>query len=324
MYVDVKDQNNSSGININCDETCEDSGNNTAWFASAAGGGSGFTPPQNNPQDLVIVNSPNGGETYMVGAVIPITWTTGGSNITEVHISVSRDDGGSFKTVVVQTPDDGSYFWTVSGPATGGARIRIEGTDGTSVLNADTSDSFFTIVAATIPQPPVNPPVNPPENPSPLVNGEFIKLAEMSTVYMVTEGNVRRPFFNPTIFHIYEKDFSRVRVVGVEEFNSHALASMMLPLPGTVLVKTQDSARVYALEDNPEDPRTPITRWLTTEEIAVAIYGDDWADFVIDVDPVVMAAFVPGEPITTLEDTDLVPLRTRFELVLKQRLRWIH
>ena len=315
--MDVKDQNNTNATPITCGSTCVNSGNNLRWFGAESSGTTGYVPPQ--PHRVTLL-SPNGGDIFQVGDTMQIAWSTTGTAITAIDISLSRDDGNSFKTIATQTQNDGNYSWVATGPSTSLARIRPEGTDGSSVVSTDLSDSGFTIVeTSTQPEPPTTPPVNPPE----LTNGDLIKLETSSTVYMITEGNIIRPFFNPTIFHIYERDFSRVRTVTVEEFSSYTLGSMMLPEPGSVLVKVRDDARVYAVQENPESPRTPIIRWLASEEIASSIYGTHWADYVIDVDPAILAAFVPGADITSLEDIDIAPLRTRFELVLKRRFRWL-
>jgi hypothetical protein len=59
----------------------------------------------------------------------------------------------------------------------------------------------------------------------------------------------------------------------------------VLPKPGVVLVKIQSDPRVYALENNLEDVYSPVLREIASESIARAMYGEAWADYVIDIEP---------------------------------------
>ena len=90
----------------------------------------------------ITVTSPNGGESWAVGSTHPITWTSVG--ITgNVQIDVSRDGGTTWSTIILNTPNTGKLNWTVTGPATALARIRITSIDFPGV--SDPSDANFTI-----------------------------------------------------------------------------------------------------------------------------------------------------------------------------------
>ena len=61
--------------------------------------------------DSIIVTSPNGGETYALGATLPITWTMAGTTGTEVEI-LGHGAGRTF-TLAATTPNDGAYDWVI-------------------------------------------------------------------------------------------------------------------------------------------------------------------------------------------------------------------
>jgi len=72
----------------------------------------------------VTVTSPNGGENWNTGSIQTITWTSSG--ITgDVCIDISRDGGSSWSDIITNTANDDSQSWTVAGPATTQARIRV-------------------------------------------------------------------------------------------------------------------------------------------------------------------------------------------------------
>jgi hypothetical protein len=113
-----------------------------------------FTIGGGPPAATVTVTAPNGGESWQVGNAQTISWTTTGS-IANVKIELSRDGGGSYSTLFNSIANDGSEPWTVTGPATTQARIRISDAGNASVN--DTSNSNFTIQDAPPPPPPPPP-----------------------------------------------------------------------------------------------------------------------------------------------------------------------
>jgi hypothetical protein len=94
------------------------------------------------------VTSPNGREVWDIGSVQTIRWTSTG--ITgNVRIDLSRDGGSTWTTIISSTPNDGSEQWTVTGPPTNRARIRIVSLANPAIW--DVSDQDFTIRDTTPP-----------------------------------------------------------------------------------------------------------------------------------------------------------------------------
>ncbi|MCS7094974.1 MAG: hypothetical protein NZ988_04100, partial [Thaumarchaeota archaeon] len=96
----------------------------------------------------ITVQSPNGGEAWEVGTTRTITWSSSQISGT-VKIEISRNGGATWTTIVSSTPNDGSHQWTVTGPPTPNALIRIISNQAPTV--GDTSDSTFSIVDTTPP-----------------------------------------------------------------------------------------------------------------------------------------------------------------------------
>ena len=90
----------------------------------------------------ITVISPNGGEEWVVGSSQNITWTSVGV-LGNVRIQLSRNNGKSWKTIISSTDNDGSQVWTVKGPATDQARIKVVSVRTRAVV--DLGDANFSI-----------------------------------------------------------------------------------------------------------------------------------------------------------------------------------
>ncbi len=121
------------------------------WIAS--GGASEYTTSNNavvigdetltvTPQRLLTVTTPNGGESWRIGDVEPITWTSTNAG-PSVKVELSRDLGGSWSTLAASTPNDGLFQWTVTPDASASCLVRIGSTAYPAV--ADTSNGSFAI-----------------------------------------------------------------------------------------------------------------------------------------------------------------------------------
>ena len=85
---------------------------------------------------------PNGNNALSIGTTHKILWSSTGVRGNAI-IQLSRNGGGSWTTIFDGVANDGNQNWTVTGPATTRARIRICSVRGVSVC--DTSDANFII-----------------------------------------------------------------------------------------------------------------------------------------------------------------------------------
>ena len=90
----------------------------------------------------VTVQSPNGGEVWVVGETEDITWTC--INVNDVKIEMSFDNGNTWSTIVDSIPNTETYSWTVTAQdSSNECLIKI-----TNVANGevfDMSDNVFSI-----------------------------------------------------------------------------------------------------------------------------------------------------------------------------------
>jgi hypothetical protein len=106
----------------------------------------------------VAVTSPNGGEIAVVGGTTTIQWTaTDAGSIAGVDIALSRDGGATWpEPLATGIANTGSFGWTVTGPATSQAFVRVTATDGGCNAGTDASDAGFQISDPTaVDDPPV-------------------------------------------------------------------------------------------------------------------------------------------------------------------------
>ena len=71
------------------------------------------------------VTSPTAGASWTVGTPQAITWTSNLSAAATVSVDLSRDGGGSYTTLAATAPNNGSFAWTATGPATASAIVRL-------------------------------------------------------------------------------------------------------------------------------------------------------------------------------------------------------
>jgi uncharacterized repeat protein (TIGR02543 family) len=96
---------------------------------------------------------PNGGESALIGAVLSIQWKAQDNHrVTAVDIELSRNGpAGPFVTLAAgQDPTTGSHAWTVTGPVTAQALVRVIARDSSANADADTSDAAFYIMLGSL------------------------------------------------------------------------------------------------------------------------------------------------------------------------------
>jgi subtilisin family serine protease len=95
------------------------------------------------------VTSPNGGEINVIGTNINLTWNASDLylGVTGVDLELSRTGvGGPYTTIATNVPNSGSFAWTVSGPATNNAILRVTAKDAAGNKGIDVSDAEWAIV----------------------------------------------------------------------------------------------------------------------------------------------------------------------------------
>ena len=90
----------------------------------------------------IVVTAPNGGESLPVASSYAVTWTS--TNVTNMKIEYSTDNGSNWNEVVASTPAAaGTYNWTV--PNTVSSQCLIKLSDASKPEVYDIGDNVFTI-----------------------------------------------------------------------------------------------------------------------------------------------------------------------------------
>ncbi|MCK4761701.1 MAG: fibronectin type III domain-containing protein, partial [Candidatus Aminicenantes bacterium] len=114
-------------------------------------GGTSFMDTSDNvfsivlPIQLIVVTSPNGGETWYAGSTVDITWISHGPMGT-LQLDYSTDNGSSWNLILYTNENDGSHPWTIPHVQSNQCLVRISQSGGVPL---DTSDGAFTIINET-------------------------------------------------------------------------------------------------------------------------------------------------------------------------------
>jgi len=123
--------------------------------------------------------------------------------------------------------------------------------------------------------------------------GTLVKRADMSAVYFIDQDNRRHAFPNEKVYHSYYPDFSGIDIISSATLAFIPLGSNVTMRPGTYLVKIQSDPKVYAVEPY------GVLRWVSTEQIAISLYGSGWNSRIADVDPTFFTNYQVGSAITS-------------------------
>jgi len=131
----------------------------------------------------IIIDDPNGGETWQANTTKIINWTTtpGDGAIQNISLSYSTNNGGSWNTINPDTNDDGQYSWLVPDEPSVNCLIRGIVYDDTPSSNSNVSDSAFEIISA----PPGAPTIISIEH----TRTDFSTIEDTSSSFNPIEGN---------------------------------------------------------------------------------------------------------------------------------------
>jgi hypothetical protein len=94
------------------------------------------------------VSEPNGGEYYLGGQVIPITWASVPG--AKYKVLLTRDGGQTWEPLA-DNLTDAAFSWTSGGSPTSNARVRVIAYDNQGVMGYDTSDAVFSLAGPLMP-----------------------------------------------------------------------------------------------------------------------------------------------------------------------------
>lgn len=134
--------------------------------------------------------------------------------------------------------------------------------------------------------------------------GALIKATGPAVYYYSTDGK-RYVFPNSATYFTWYGDFSGVVTVSDAELASIPIGGNVTYRPGVRLVKITTDPKVYAVDADGE------LRWVASEAVARALYGDDWNTQVDDIPDAFFTNYRLGRDIVSASDFNPSDVRSR-------------
>jgi len=116
----------------------------TDYYVTSVSAVSNGTFTIKSPQPTIVVNSPNGGESWTIGSLHNIAWSS--VSVANVKIEYTTNTGTSWNTIIASTPSSNGnnyYQWSIPNVASTKCKVRISDVSNSNIM--DESDALFTI-----------------------------------------------------------------------------------------------------------------------------------------------------------------------------------
>jgi hypothetical protein len=124
-----------------------------------------------------------------------------------------------------------------------------------------------------------------------------------SAVYYIGTDGMRHAFPNDKVYFTWYASFDGIQIIGQEQMALIPLGKNVTYKPGVKLVKFMTDPKVYAVASG------ATLRWVTTEEVAVELYGNDWAKMVDDISDAFYENYAFGTEIAIASEYDPAAMR---------------
>lgn len=252
------------------------------------------------PAYTVEVLTPVAGVSLRADAVAKITWNKGEGDAPFADLFYSEDSGATWNLIVKGTLNDGSYPWTVAHVQSEHVAIKIVTTDLATDLVSDVSEEFSIFFYAEDNAPYWNDGAAPLEEVLEEVDGitagDFVQVEGSDVISYIDDGMVRRPLRDEETLFTYKNSSDDVLVISENTFHKFALGAPLAPKAGVVLIKTPSFSRVYWADER--EGKTEL-HWITSEDIAKEMFGDDWKSYIFEVDSTLFTRYEIGTAIST-------------------------
>lgn len=283
--------------------------------ASSSGGGGGGGGGGGAPAPAITLTTPNGGEVLSAGNSKLVLWSYQGSSNHTVRLDLSTDGGTTYdETVVASAPGTGSYLWTIPDKTAISAKLRAQLLYFGSPVATDASDAVFTLIGSDagdlprsgsgtgtapifIPSASINEDkgIVASASPAPCVSESLIRTASQSAVYYCGANGKRYVFPNEKIYFSWYADFSAVTVVSDEKMASIQIGGNVTYKPGSRMIKVESDPKTYVVS------RGGQLRHVTTEAVAVSLYGATWSTKIDDLPVGFFTDYTIIAPITSAD-----------------------
>src|SRR3989338_8205014 len=125
-----------------------------------------------------------------------------------------------------------------------------------------------------------------------LVDDGNAKTTEDATIYVIGNDGMRHAFPSAQVYRTWYANEEEIAFIDRVNLASYPIGAHVTVRPGTWLVKRASDPKTYAVEPG------GVLRWITTEELARLLYGEQWAKRVMDVPEVFFGDYALGAAIT--------------------------
>jgi len=127
--------------------------------------------------------------------------------------------------------------------------------------------------------------------------GDLIKASGPAVYYYAADGK-RYVFPNEKTYYSWFQNFNSVKTITDGELAAVLIGGNVTVRAGTKLVKITTDPKVYALTN------WGVLHWVESEAVAKALYGDNWAQRVIDVPDAFFVNYTVGSSVSTMVHPD--------------------
>lgn len=119
-----------------------------------------------------------------------------------------------------------------------------------------------------------------------------------SAVYYIGADGRRHAFPNASVYFTWYANFSAVKIISAADLASVPLGKNVRYKPGVRMIKFATSNKVYAISLG------GALHWVTSEEIAKALYGDNWNTMIDDVSDIFYTSYFVSTDINAATEYD--------------------
>lgn len=132
------------------------------------------------------------------------------------------------------------------------------------------------------------------------VTGTLVKVAGNPAVYLAANDGKRYAFTGQGQFFSWFTSFDGVRTVSTGTLASMPLGGNVLYSPGSRLLKTQTSSRIYAVGTNGQ------LHWIQSADVLLSYYGADWKARLDIVPDATLADYTQGYAVAQYSDYHII------------------
>lgn len=131
-----------------------------------------------------------------------------------------------------------------------------------------------------------------------LESGDLIRGESSAAVYFYGADGFRYTFPNSATYFTWYDDFDDVRWISDTDLGHIQIGGNATYRPGVRMIKINSDPKTYAVDQG------GVIRWVSSEEIAVALYGAGWNTMIDDVPDAYFPNYTRGDDVNSADDFD--------------------